>query len=129
MFFSSHVLSDAEALCSRVAILAKGRLAASGSLDELTAVGSRGWELVIAGVKGDLLTRLKPRITRATPLGDGRFSIELPPSTVPEQLIPDLVSGGAHMVSLNPLRGTLEDVFVEQVRATGVERFSTKVAS
>ena len=38
MFFSSHVLSDAEALCSRVAILAKGRLVAAGSLDELTAL-------------------------------------------------------------------------------------------
>jgi ABC-2 type transport system ATP-binding protein len=129
VFFSSHVLSDAEALCSRVAILAKGRLSASGTLDELTAVGSRGWELVISGVKGDLLTRLRSRITHATPLTDGRFSIELPPSTVPEQLIPDLVSGGARIVSLNPLRGTLEDVFVEQVRAAGVERFSTKVAS
>jgi ABC-2 type transport system ATP-binding protein len=129
VFFSSHVLSDAEALCSRVAILAKGRLAASGSLDELTAVGSRGWELIIASVKGDLLTRLKPRVTRATPLGDGRFSIELPPSTVPEQLIPELVSGGARIVSLNPLRGRLEDVFVEQVRDTGAERFTTKVAS
>src|SRR6185312_7378021 len=48
VFFSSHVLSDAEALCSRVAILAKGRLAAMGGLDELTAVGSRGWELVVS---------------------------------------------------------------------------------
>jgi len=129
VFFSSHVLSDAEALCSRVAILAKGRLAAVGSLDELTAVGSRGWELVIAGVKGDALTRLKPRITKTTPLGDGRFSLELSPSTIPEQLIPELVSSGARIVSLNPLRGTLEDVFVEQVRASGADRFSTKVAS
>ena len=33
VFFSSHVLSDAEALCSRVAILAKGRLVASGRAD------------------------------------------------------------------------------------------------
>ena len=30
VFFSSHILSDAEALCSRVAIVAKGRLAAAG---------------------------------------------------------------------------------------------------
>ena len=67
------------------------------------------------------------RLTRATSLGDGRFSLELPASTVPEQLIADL--GGARIVSLNPLRGTLEDVFVEQVRASGGERFSEKVAS
>jgi ABC-2 type transport system ATP-binding protein len=129
VFFSSHVLSDAEALCSRVAILAKGRLVALGSLDELTAVGSRGWELVVAGLKSDVLARLEKRITQATLLGDGRFSLELPSSTVPEQLIPDLVSGGARIVSLNPLRGTLEDVFVEQVTATAADRLSKRVAS
>jgi hypothetical protein len=32
-------------------------------------------------------------------------------------------------VSLNPLRGTLEDVFVEQVRTTEGDRFAGKVAS
>ena len=36
VFFSSHVLSDAEALCSRVAIVAKGRLMASGTLSEIS---------------------------------------------------------------------------------------------
>src|SRR5918996_1025761 len=35
VFFSSHVLSDAEALCSRVAILARGRLVASGRLSDM----------------------------------------------------------------------------------------------
>jgi len=128
VFFSSHVLSDAEALCSRVAIVAKGRLAASGSLDELTAVGSRGWELVVSGLTPDVLKRLMPRLTRATPLGDGRYSLELPPSTAPEPLIAELC--GARVVSLNPLRGTLEDVFVEQVKATGSgARLMEKVAS
>jgi ABC-2 type transport system ATP-binding protein len=127
VFFSSHVLSDAEALCSRVAILAKGRLAAIGSLDELTSVGSRGWELVVSGLSAETLARLKARVTKTTPLGDGRFSLELPPSTVPEQLIADL--GGARIVSLNPLRGTLEDVFVEQVGAAAGGRFADKVAS
>src|SRR5205814_3279841 len=49
VFFSSHVLSDAEALCSRVAILAKGRLVAAGKLTEMLAFRARGWELVVAG--------------------------------------------------------------------------------
>jgi ABC-2 type transport system ATP-binding protein len=35
ILFSSHILSDAEQLCSRVAILAKGKLVASGAVDEL----------------------------------------------------------------------------------------------
>src|SRR4026209_2766278 len=55
VFFSSHVPSDAEALCSRVGILAKGRLVASGPLDSLTAFEVRGWELVVSGLRNDVL--------------------------------------------------------------------------
>ena len=88
VFFSSHVLSDAEALCSRVAILAKGRLAASGPLDELTAFRARGWELVVSGLSDDVLTRMRAESLGVTPLGDGRFSLELPLTTAPEQTHP-----------------------------------------
>ena len=42
VFFSSHVLSDAEALCSRVAILARGRLVASGLLSDMLAFHAHG---------------------------------------------------------------------------------------
>src|SRR6266513_2395093 len=50
VFFSSHVLSDAEALCSRVAILAKGQLMTSGRLSDMLEFRAGGWELIIAGV-------------------------------------------------------------------------------
>src|SRR5215208_2899713 len=50
VFFSSHVLSDAEALCSRVAILARGRLVASGRLTEMRPFRASGWEMVVAGL-------------------------------------------------------------------------------
>jgi ABC-2 type transport system ATP-binding protein len=119
VFFSSHVLSDAEALCSRVAILAKGRLAATGSINELTSFDARGWELIVTGLTEDLLNRVRNRITSATHLGDGRYSLALPPSTRPEPLVAELSASGTRVVSLNALRGTLEDVFVEQVLASG----------
>src|SRR6476620_2493296 len=48
IFFSSHILSDAETLCSKVAIVASGRLAAAGPLAELQAFAVRGWELVMS---------------------------------------------------------------------------------
>jgi ABC-2 type transport system ATP-binding protein len=129
VFFSSHVLSDAETLCNRVAILAKGRLVAGGALDELMAFRTRGWELVVCGLRDDVVARLKPRVTKATALGDARFSLELPSSTAPEQIITELVTTGARVVSLNPIRGTLEDIFVEQVRAADTDRLAGRVAS
>ena len=39
VILSSHILSEVQAVCQQVLILSKGRLAASGSLQELTADG------------------------------------------------------------------------------------------
>ena len=54
VFFSSHVLSDAEALCSRVAVLADGTLVANGRMSDLQAFDIRGWELIVSGLTADV---------------------------------------------------------------------------
>jgi ABC-2 type transport system ATP-binding protein len=115
VFFSSHVLSDAEALCSRVAILARGRLIASGGLHEMLAFEATGWELVVAGVPAGRAPSVSAGIRRVVPIGEGRYALELPLDPPPERLMVDLTASGAKVVSLNPLRPTLEDLFVEQV--------------
>ncbi len=66
VFFSSHILADAEALCSRVAVVAGGRLAAAGSLTDILAFQVRGWELVVADLKPEVLARITPRIRQST---------------------------------------------------------------
>ena len=126
VFFSSHVLADAETLCSRVAILAKGRLVAAGRLSEMLAFEVRGWELVVSGLKDEVLTRAQQRhqVTRATRLADGRYALELPLTPAPERTLAELVGQGAALVSLTPMRDTLEDFFVRQVSGTQPSRFS-----
>jgi len=119
VFFSSHVLSDAEALCSRVAILANGRLATTGRLSDMLAFQIRGWEIVASGVNDRLLQSLQARATRLVRLGDGRCSIEVPPDVSPDRIVSELSAGGAHLLTLNPIRDTLEDFFVKQVAGTG----------
>ena len=118
VFFSSHVLSDAEALCSRVAILAKGRLVASGRLTDMVPFRARGWELVVAGASDAAIAALGPRVRHMVRLGDGRYTLELPLDPPPAQLLRELTGAGAELVSLNPLRETLEDFFVRQVQAS-----------
>ena len=115
VFFSSHVLSDAEALCSRVAILARGRLVASGDLSEMTAFESRGWELVVSDLPEAVVSRLGKRVARAVKLGTGRYTLELPLDPPPDRLLAELTAAGARLVSLNPVRDTLEDFFVRHV--------------
>jgi ABC-2 type transport system ATP-binding protein len=116
VFFSSHVLADAEALCSRVAILAGGSLVATGTLAEIHAFHVRGWELVVANLAPGSLERHRARIKQAMPIAEGRYALELAPESAPEPLLRDLIAEGAHLVSLNPFRETLEDFFVEQVQ-------------
>src|SRR5579872_762421 len=103
VFFSSHVLSDAEALCSRVAILAGGRLVASGRLSDMMAFRARGWELVVANLPDQALPPTGPCVNRTVRIGEGRYSLELPLEPPPERLMAELTAAGAHVVSLNPL--------------------------
>jgi ABC-2 type transport system ATP-binding protein len=126
VFFSSHVLSDAEALCSRVGILAGGKLVASGRIADLQAFEVHGWELVVSGVGPALLDRYRSRIERVTPLGDHRYSLELALQPAPEILLADFIAGGAKLVSLNPMRDTLEDFFVKKVGEQVASRFDAK---
>ena len=119
IFFSSHILSDAEALCNRVAIVAKGRLAASGKLTELQEFAVHGWELVMAGVPPAALERVRARARRVLTIAGDRYAIDLPPDGRPEEVLRELIAAGATMVSLNPLRETLEDVFVRRVAEMG----------
>ena len=120
VFFSSHVLSDAEALCSRVAILAKGRLVAAGRLTDMLALRARGWEMVVAGASEPLIASLGSRVRRSVRISEGRYTLELALDPPPERLLADLTAGGAHLASLNPIRETLEDVFVQSVTAPDV---------
>ena len=117
VFFSSHILSDAEALCSRVAILAQGRLIATGRVSEMVAFAPRGWELVIAAVSDAVRAQLAPRVQAMRALSAGRYTIHVGADQSPERLMTEITTLGARVESLNPVRDTLEDYFVQQVRA------------
>lgn len=122
VFFSSHILADAEALCGRVAILAYGRLVAVGRLTDILPVEMRGWELVVAGLDQGAVDRLGPLVRRAVSIAEGRYVLELGVEPPPERLLADLIGTGARVVSLNPIRETLEDYFVRHVTAQPAAR-------
>jgi ABC-2 type transport system ATP-binding protein len=119
VFFSSHILSDAEALCGRVGILARGRLLAEGRIAQLLEGNVRGWELIVADVGAAVLRPLAPQATSITSLDDARHTLVLPSSAAPEPLIAELIAAGARIVSLTPLHQTLEEFFVERVGQNG----------
>ncbi len=124
VFFSSHVLADAEALCSRAAIVVGGRLVACGRLSEMLASHVRGWEVVAAGLTEETLARAREsgQIQGASRLGSDRAAVRFPVSMPPAAVMAQVAAWGGDLVSLNPLHDTLEDFFVRHVAATAVDR-------
>ena len=119
VFFSSHILSDAEALCSRVAVVAGGRLAAAGRLTDILAFEIRGWEIVVEGLQPEAHARINAVVRRSTEIAPGRYALEVPVAYPPDRMLADLAAAGARLVSINPVRDTLEDFFVRRVKEMG----------
>ena len=121
VFFSSHILADAETLCDRVAVLVRGRMVAEGRVAELVAFDIKGWEMIVADAAAALLARFAGDGAKVTEIAYGRHALEIPGSTAPDQLLAELTAGGGTLVSLNPIRETLEDFFMKQVGAATLD--------
>ena len=121
LLFSSHLLPDAEAVCSRVAILNRGRLVATTRIADLQAEGG-GWQLVVEGIAPAELASLDSPPLAVVVDDRGRQHIDLPADRPPERIMPELVRRGARIVSLAPRRQTLEEFFVAHVAGRGAGR-------
>ena len=95
------------------------RLVAGGRVSDLVQFDVKGWELIVAGVDASALGRLSVRPTKVTEIAGGRYSVELPGGAAPDRVLSELTAAGGKLVSLNPIRDTLEDFFVRQVTAAG----------
>jgi len=115
VLFSTHILSDVEAICDRVAILIDGRLTDCGALADLVAPEARAVELVVEGLPPDLAERLSR---------DGARVLQRDRSTVltfddqakARSALQAVVASGAPVTSFTPHRRTLEELFVARAR-------------
>ena len=119
VFFSSHILSDAETLCSRVAIVAQGKLVASGSVAEMVPFRVRGWDLIVAGIDAARLAEIGGPGAVTRQIADGRHHVILPEAASLDTAMARLTAMGGQLLSVNPVRDTLEDFFMARVRQAG----------
>jgi ABC-2 type transport system ATP-binding protein len=115
VFFSTHILSDAESLCDRVALLGGGRLRASGRLDEILNMDASHLEVLASGVVPEAITGLGADVAVRT-LGE-RVRLEIPHEALSRTLVAIERSGG-RVLSVNAVRQSLEDYFMKEVGTT-----------
>ncbi len=124
---STHVLSDVERICDRVAILDRGRLVTEGSLDGLLAEHARPIFLLDPDPGQDpavdrLVTQLAaaPWSSSVTRTPDGRVRVAVSDAEAASAaILPVVVEAGVRVASFERARPTLEDVFLELVGPPG----------
>jgi ABC-2 type transport system ATP-binding protein len=111
VFFSSHILSDAEVLCDRVGILRDGCLALEGPLDEILAQETPSWEVTAVGadsLAGNSSFRVIARHGE-------RVLFRVEGQRALASLLERLRAEGANLHSVAPRRYTLEERFLDLV--------------
>ena len=125
VLLNSHLLSEIELTCDRVAVLRKGKVAAIGTVEELTKrdeekSSSNGYRFAASPLSEELIADF-----RALGAGAERVNGHLRLTARDAQHLNALVDAtrarGALLTELTPEKTTLEDVFVDLVKATSEE--------
>src|SRR5262249_30093969 len=109
IFFSTHILPDAETLCDRVALIRGGRLLKVGRLDEILGQDASQVEVLVSG---GCLDALPAKVQRQA-IGE-RWRLEVAEADL-AALLSAVAAGGARILSVQPIRQSLEDYFLEQM--------------
>jgi ABC-2 type transport system ATP-binding protein len=115
VFLNSHLLSEVEQVCDRVAVIDGGRVIASGTLDEL-----RGAQHAIRLRLGRLTPQGRTALNRfgSLEVEEEWYTVRgIEPDQVPE-LVAALVASGARVYAVEPRQQTLEDRFLELLGGT-----------
>ncbi len=117
IFLNSHLLSEVEQVCSRIAILNEGRLVREGTIDELTAQ-QQTYTLVATAFPETLHTELKPVLAATTPVNETlfRYMLELRDRPALNQTLDRLRAYAVEIESIQPARKTLEDYFIDVIQ-------------
>lgn len=114
VFFSTHILSDVEAITDRVAIVARGALQAHGTPSELvkqTILGTDVMVRIAADADVATLTDGADRVRRK----DDELSLTLPTDADVDAWVTRAHAASAKIISISPRHETLEDMFLRRV--------------
>lgn len=117
IFFNSHVLSDVEKICDRVALLARGELIAIGSMQDLLGT-AEDYRVTVKGGRPEMLHPWIPNLEFQDGLWTGQLNGQ------PEDFLGSLRLMNAQLISIELARPSLEEFFVRQLKERGIQSSS-----
>ena len=113
IFFSTHILSDVEAMCDRVAILREGKVVVSGAIRNLLRGDVLRTDVMLHGASDELraaLTALEVKLADRP----GVLVVEVEGEAKVKDVLRTALDGGAQVLEVTPRRETLEDLFLRR---------------
>jgi len=112
VFMSTHILSDIESLCDEVAILSRGKLTATGNLQDLLTNNSdrQGFEVTIANIGDSALRSIVSGSFNVNEQASGAIVTCADEGEV-EAVISAARSAGGKLISVQQVKQSLEDLF------------------
>ncbi|MGG6313287.1 ABC transporter ATP-binding protein [Paenibacillus macerans] len=133
VFVSSHLLSEIQLLCDRVAIIGRGRVLAVGKVDELIKDSSnyvvwelepreRGERLLRSAFGVSIVKEAENVLDDTIMAGIGGHAVvtQMPPDLI-DGLIPQLVKEGVRVGAVQKVNPTLEQLFLEMTEGESIE--------
>jgi len=115
VFFSTHILTDAETLCDRVAVVKAGRLLDSGPLAKILDVDVSHMEVLVGGLDSAALDA--PGVRQRQALGE-RVRLEVDEGAL-GGVVRAVEEKGGRILSVQPIRQSLEDYFFKEIAQGG----------
>ena len=112
VFFSTHILSDAEALCDRVAVLRAGTLLEVGRLEDILRIDVEPLEVLAPGLPAAAAARV-PHVRARHAVGS-RWRLEVTEQGLAEA-IQAVTREGGRVLSVQPIRQSLEEHFLREI--------------
>ncbi|KXK55862.1 MAG: ABC transporter ATP-binding protein [Chlorobi bacterium] len=119
VFLNSHLLSEVELICDRVAIMNKGELVRMGTVKELTAM-QKLWRIEVDALQQEQLRTLLPRIPACT-VTENAMLLTAETLTDLNHAIDAIRSAGILLSAVRPERQSLEDLFIDIITEGGVK--------
>ena len=113
VFFSSHILAEAESVCDRVAFLQNGRLLAQGQLSDILKKHEGNFEILIEGNLAAADDDFKDQATVQLAGPNTMMSVE--GTKDPAPLLSQIIEKGYHVLSYSRQHASLEEVFIREL--------------
>jgi len=112
VFFSSHILADAESICDEVAILVAGKVVQQGNLEQLLGGEVRFWDVTLVGWGAEALPH--PAASVVTRHAD-RLLLRVEREGDLQAVLDASRSSGARIEAVVPHKASLEDLFLSHM--------------